>query len=208
MPYIASHAVPVRAPTDAEAAAALLVVLINPEDLPGSTGAQEIWIGAGCMTPRTTNGAAAATIETASNNRMLDVLDFDGTTEEGAGFCFALPQSYNEGTMKAKFYWLSADTAAGGVAWGIRGGAVSNDDVLDAAYGTEQVVTDTALTAGDLMITSATSALTLGGTPAVGDLLMFEITREVANGGDTSTSDARLIGVQLQYTNDTINTAW
>jgi hypothetical protein len=169
---------------------------------------QEIWLGAGCMTPRTTNGAAAATVELATNDVMLDVLDFDATTEEGAGFVFSLPQAWNEGTVKAKVYWTSDDTAAGGVAWGLRAGARSDDDVLDAAFGTEQVVADTVTAAGDLMISAATSALTIGGTPAAGDLLVWEITREVANGSDTSTADARLIGVKLQITNDTINAAW
>jgi hypothetical protein len=235
MPYIASHAVPVRAPTDAEAAQALLVVLVNPEDLPGGAsawgditgtlsgqadlqaaldakkaiaGIDELWLGAGCMTPRTTNGAAAATVELATNDVMLDVLDFDATTEEGAGFVFSLPQAWNEGTVKAKVYWTSDDTGAGGVAWGLRAGARSDDDVLDAAFGTEQVVADTVTAAGDLMISAATSALTIGGTPAAGDLLVWEITREVANGSDTSTADARLIGVKLQLTNDTVNAAW
>jgi hypothetical protein len=159
---------------------------------------REIWIGAGAMTPRTTNGAATATVELATNDVMLDVLDFDTTTEEGASFLFAFPAEWDLGTVKAKVHWTAA-SGSGGVAWGLRARANADDDAMDSAYGTEQVVTDTLITANDLHVTAASSALTVGNTPAAGDLTIWEITREVANGSDTIAVDARLIGVQIQY---------
>lgn len=169
---------------------------------------REVWIGAGAMTPRTTNGAAAATVEMATNDNTFDVLDFDTATEEGACFAISLPQAWDAGTVKAKVYWTAA-SGSGGVAWGIRAISYADDDTLDAAYGTEQVVIDTLITANDNHITSASSAITIGGTPAADDLLLFEITREVANGSDTLAVDARLIGVKLQYTEtSTEPTAW
>jgi len=169
---------------------------------------REVWIGAGAMTPRTTNGAAAATVEMATNDNTFDLLDFDTATEEGACFAISLPQAWNAGTVKAKVYWTAA-SGSGGVAWGLRATSYADDDALDTAYGTEQVVTDTLITANDNHITSATAAITIGNTPAVDDLLLFEITREVANGSDTLGVDARLIGVKLQYTEtSTEPSAW
>lgn len=169
---------------------------------------REVWIGAGAITPRTTNGAAVATVEMATNDNTIDVLDFDTATEEGACFAISLPQAWNAGTVKAKFYWTAA-SGSGGVVWGIRATSYADDDALDSAYGTEQVVTDTLITANDNHISSATAAITIGNTPTVDDLLLFEITREVANVSDTLAVDARLIGVKLQYTeNSTEPTAW
>lgn len=169
---------------------------------------REVWIGAGAMTPRTTNGAAPATVEMATNDNTFDFLDFDTATEEGACFAISLPQAWNAGTVKAKVYWTAA-SGSGGVAWGLRATSYADDDALDSAYGTEQVVTDTLITANDNHITAATAAITIGNTPAVDDLLLFEITREVGNAGDTLGVDARLIGVKLQYTETgTEPTAW
>lgn len=169
---------------------------------------REVWIGAGAMTPRTTNGAAPATVEMATNDNTFDFLDFDTATEEGACFAISLPQAWNASTVKAKIYWTAA-SGSGGVAWGLRATSYADDDALDAAYGTEQVVTDTLITANDNHITAATAAITIGNSPSVDDLLLFEITREVANGSDTLGVDARLIGVKLQYTEtSTEPSAW
>jgi len=159
---------------------------------------REIWVGAGAMIPRTTNGAAAATVELATNDVMLDVLDFDTATEEGVGFEMAFPSVWDLDAVKAKFYW-TAGSGSGGVAWGIRARANADDDAMDSAFGTEQVVTDTFITANDCHISDASAAITIGNTPAAGDLIVWEITREVANGSDTLAVDARLIGVLIQY---------
>jgi hypothetical protein len=150
------------------------------------------------MTPRATNGAAPATIEMASNDNTFDFLDFDAIVEEGACFTISLPQAWDAGAVKAKFYW-TASSGTGGVVWGIRATSYADEDPLDAAYGTEQIVTDTVTVNNDNHITAATAALTIGNTAAVDDLLIFEITREVGNTGDTLGFDARLAGAKLQY---------
>ncbi len=166
---------------------------------------RELWIGAGAMTPRTTNGAAVATVETATNDITYDVLDFDQTTSEAACFQLSLPQAWNGGTVKAKFYWTAA-AGTGTVTWALEAGSLADDDALDTAYGTPQSVTDTLIATGDLHVTASTAAITIAGTPAVDDWLYFEVFRDVA---DTLTADARLIGIRLQYTETaTEPTAW
>ena len=171
-------------------------------------GKHGIWIPAAAMTPRTTNGAASGTTELATNDVMLSTLDYDATTEEGAGFMLAMPKSWahSGATMTYDAYW-TAGSGSGGVAFGLAAYALSNDDAMDVAVSGQQVVTDTLLTANDMHITSESSAITIGGTPAQGDVVYFEVTREVANGSDTLAVDAKLIGIMLYITTNAITDA-
>jgi hypothetical protein len=85
------------------------------------------------------------------------------------------------------------------VIWSLAGVATSDDDTLDVAQGTEQTVTDTLLATGDTHRTSATSSITIAGTPAVYDLIHFRVRRNASAGGDTLAADAALLGVWIQY---------
>lgn len=159
-----------------------------------------IVLPAGSMSPTTTAGCAAvATVEAGTNDVDYKVLDFDQTTEENAFIVFSMPDSWDGGTITAKFIWTTA-ASSGDVIWGIKGRSFANDDAIDQAYGTAQTVTDTFIAAGDIHITSATSAVTLAGSPAGGQLVQLKIYRDADAGGDTLNGDARLIAVQLEYT--------
>lgn len=164
---------------------------------------REYWVGAGAMTPRTTNGAATGTSETTTNDITYDSLAFDQTTSEGACFQISLPQAWNAGTIKAKFYWTAA-SGAGTVTWGLKAGSLADDDALDTAYGTIQQVTDTLIATGDLHVTAATAAITIAGSPAVDDWIYLEVSRDIA---DTLSGDALLLGVKIQYTESTTEPA-
>jgi len=147
------------------------------------------------MTPRTTNGAATATVQTGTNAITYDVFDFDAVTSEGVCFQIAMPDAWDRGTIKARFYWTAA-SGSGTVIWAIKGGSLSDGDVLDTAYGTSQSVTDTLLATANLHVTTATPAITIAGSPVLQDWVYFEIRRDIA---DTLAVDARLIGVKIQY---------
>lgn len=167
-------------------------------------GRETIWIPAASMIARTTNGAASGLTELATNDIMLKTLDFDTTTEEGAGFWVAMPKSWNESTVVFKAFWTAA-SGSGGVAFGLAARAHSNDDAMDQAVSGQQIVTDTLITANDMHITSESSAITIGGTPAEGDVVYFEVTREVGNASDTLAVDAKLIGLHLYITTNATN---
>lgn len=171
-----------------------------------SLGAHTIWMPAGAMTSRTTSGAAPGTTETTTNKVMLKTLDFDAATAEYAQFTVRMPKSWDEGTVTAYFLWLNA-SGTGNVVWGLQGVAISDDDVLDAAFGTAQTVTDGVTAAGDLMQSAETSAITIAGTPAANDLVVFQVYRDAPNGSDTLAVDARLWGVVIVYTVDAGNDA-
>lgn len=164
-------------------------------------GTETIWIPAAAMTARTTNGAASGTTELATNDVMLATLDFDTTTEEGAGFMIAMPKSWNEGTVTFSAHWTAA-SGSGGVVWGLAAYAFSDDDAMDTAVSGQQTSTDTLLTANDNHKSPTSSAITIGGSPAAEDMVYFEVTREVANGSDTLGVDAKLIGIKLYFTTD------
>ena len=162
-------------------------------------GKQTIWIPAGAMTARTTNGAASGTTESTTNKVMNKTLDFDTTTQEFAQFTVAFPKGWNESTVTFIPFWTAA-SGSGGVVWGLAGVALSNDDAIDTAFGTAQTSTDTLLTALDVHVGPESSAITIAGTPAEGDICYFQINRTVSDGSDTLGVDAKLIGIQLLYT--------
>ena len=162
----------------------------------------QMFLSAAGAVPKTTAGcAAAATTELGTNKQNFKTLDFDTTTEEHADFTFALPSDYNGGTMTAQVFWTHAATTTNfGVVWGIAGPCYGDDEALDQAPGTEVLVTDTGGTTTDMYISAATAAITWAGTPAAGELINLTIARKPGEGGDTMAVDAKLIGVQLNYT--------
>lgn len=177
--------------------------LLNPEPATVGTGKQTVWIPSTAMTPTTTNGAAAAVTELATNDVMVSSLNFDASTDEKAQFSFLMPKGWNEGTVTAKFVWSHPTTTTNfGVAWFLQGTAFSDGDAMDASWGTAVGVTDTGGTTDDVYVTSETAAITIGGTPAEEDFVVMQVYRDVSDAGDTMAVDARLMGVRLLYTTD------
>lgn len=166
-------------------------------------GQQTIWIPAGAMTPRTTDGAAAGTFETSTNDVMLSYLAFDSSTKEAAQFGIQMPKGWNEGTLVAQFVWTHPSTTTNfGVSWELAAVAFANDDAADTAFGTLQEIDDTGGTTYDIYITDETPAITVAGSPGSEEYVMFQVTRDPADAGDTMAVDAWLLGVKIHYTID------
>ncbi len=156
-------------------------------------------------------GTVTVTTVTDQNNLVLsssqsltnDVALTFTQQDEGAQFQISMPKSWNEGTITYAVYWTTTATDTDGVAWGLEGVAVSDNDTIDVAYGTAVVVTDDALGAAeDLMVSATSSALTIGGSPAAGDLCFFRVYRDHDDANDDMAEDARLIGVKMFFTTD------
>jgi hypothetical protein len=166
-------------------------------------GKETIYIPASAMTLRTTNGAAAGSVETTTNKVMFSTLDFDTTTQEFAQFSIRMPKSWNEGTITAAFTWSHASTTTNfGVVWALEAVALSDSEAGDTAFGTAQQVADTGGTTNMIYVTSATSAITVGSSPAAEDWVVFQVKRVPADASDTMAIDARLHGVTLYITTD------
>ena len=172
-------------------------------------GIDTIWVPAGAMRPTVSNGCANITdVETSAGRPDMQVLDFDASSDEFAQFQIAFPKSWNEGTVTYQVYWTTTATDTDGVAWRLQAVAVSDNDTIDVAYGSNVVVTDDALGAAeDLCVTAESAAITIGGSPAVNDIVYFKISRDVGDANDDMAEDARLIGVKIFFTTDASNDA-
>jgi len=161
---------------------------------------KSIVLPASAMSPTTTAGCASiATVEAGTNDVDYKVLDFDKNTDESAFAIFSMPDSWDGGTITFQPYWTTAGTS-GTVVFSLAGRSYANDDAIDQAYGTAQTSTDTFIAAGDIHIGPESSAITLAGTPAGGQLVQLKITRDVSE--DTLDADARLIAIKIKYTVD------
>ncbi len=171
-----------------------------------------LYIDAADMIPCTTNSALQGTKEYGTNDIDIDYFAFDaGATKERVQFKVQMPEKWNLGTIKAKLLWSSdtGSTAGDTVEWGIKAGALSDNDTIDAALGTAQVITDTLLADNGtkLQITAATPSITVGGTSSLGDMIIFEIYRNT-DGTDDMAEDAWLMGVMLQFLKTSIPAGW
>ena len=174
-----------------------------------TAGKETIFVPAAACQPTASNGCAAlANVETTSGRPDMQVLDFDNGSDEHAQFQVAFPKSWNEGTVTFQVFWTTTATDTDGVAWGLQGVAVSDNDTIDVAYGSAVVVTDDALSAAeDLCVTAESGAVTIAGSPAANDMCFFRIFRDVSDANDDMAEDARLIGIKLFYTTDAANDA-
>jgi hypothetical protein len=173
---------------------------INEVDLSGAVlrGTHTIPVLVGSMIANTTNGPSSGTSESATNKVMLRTLDYDASTDESAQITIPMPKSWNEGTVTVQFIWTAG--ATGNVVWGCAARAFSDDDAIDAAFGTAQTVTDGVTAAGDVMESAFTSAITIAGSPTTEDIVVFKFYRDADNVSDSLAADAKLIGVRIKYT--------
>lgn len=162
-------------------------------------GSGEIFLTAAGGWPSTTNGCAAnAKNEYGTNDVDVYSLDFDPDSDEYAQWTVWMPDDWDGGTITALFAW-SAASGSGDVVWALQGRSYANDDAIDASWGTAQNVTDTLTATDDVCYSPETSAITLAGGPAAGELVQFRVYRDADNGSDTLGADARLLGVKVYY---------
>lgn len=164
-------------------------------------GKHTISIPAGSWQASETSGAESASVELATNKINYSVLNFDASADEYAHALIPMPESWDEGTITFQVFWSTSATDADGVAWALQAMAVSDNEAIDASWGTAVVVTDNAQSAADeMLVTAISSAVTVGGTPAAGDMVFFRLFRDVSDAADDMTEDASLIAVKLLYT--------
>ena len=158
-----------------------------------------IWVPIANMVPAGTNGAEEASVEYhATDAGTLKKLRYDKATGEFADFSLVMPEQWDAGTMKVKFYWSSA-TSGGGVKWRIKSRGMADGDGF-TGWGTAVTATDTSTGANTLCISPTTGAMTAGNTRTNVALLFFRIERFVDDASDDHDDDARLIGVNIEYT--------
>lgn len=172
------------------------VVRITAREADFPMGRQSVFIPAAAMTPRLTNGPTPGRVEMTTNKNTYDYLEFDQTTQQFAHFYFEMPKGWDLGTVSFKPHHMHA-SGSGNVVYGLAAVARSNDDPADVAFGTPQTSDRTVGTANDVYIGPESSAITVSGSPAVGDGVQFEVNRTVAS--DNLNAGSRLVGVTLFF---------
>ena len=171
-------------------------------------GTETMWIPAAAMYAPTTNPADSALVETTATRPDLKVWDFDASTQQYTQFTVAMPKSWNLGTVTYQVFWSPSTTNTGNCIFGLQGVAFADGDSIDTAYGTAIEVTDAGIgTVEDQQVSSASSAMTIAGSPADDEQTYFQLYRKAADGGDTFTGEARVLGIKLFYTTDAANDA-
>ena len=170
-------------------------------------GKETIWIPAAAMYPETTNGCASLAQVELSNGPELKCLDFDKGSDEHAQFTIAFPKSWNEGTVTFQAFFTATSTDTGTSAWGLAGLSLSDSGDLNTAFGTTVVATAKAHsgTSNDLDISAESGNVTIAGSPAAGDLCIFQVLRDIS--ADDLDADSRLLGIKLFFTTDAANDA-
>jgi len=167
----------------------------------GTTGKHKLWIPAGAMRPDTSAGPDSADVDL--GNIQMYALDFDQTTQQQAWFTISMPSSADE-TVAMTFVpvWTAA-SGSGGVTWTIFSWARGNDDAItDAGFPSAASSADTLIATGDLHRGPESGSITPDDTWAANDTVFFTIIRNVGDGSDTLTADARLLGIELYITTD------
>jgi hypothetical protein len=171
-----------------------------------AVGKHSIWVPATAMITRTTTGANVAVTQLV-NNLMLGTLNFDAATSEFAQFTVQMPKSWDEGLLTAKFVWSHASatdstSASCGVVWGIQASAFSDGEALTTSFSTTTMVTKIGVAPNYVWTTDETASFTVAMTPSASDFVVFQVSRNVGEAGDTFGADARLQGVTLIYNTD------
>ena len=194
----------VNADVDASAAIALSKLASNPS----SIGLSTIWVPAVAMYPTSSNGCeSVAQVEVTAQRPELKTLDFKTAADAYAQFAIAFPKSWDRSYLQYQTYWSVTGTNTNTVVFELAAVAISSDDPMNPVFGTAVANTGLAAsgTADDLMVNVKSGNITVGGTPAEGDQVFFQLMRDVSAG--TQTADVRLLGVKLFFTTNAENDA-
>ena len=173
-----------------------------------SIGLSTIWVPAVAMYPTSTLGCeAVAQVEITAQRPELKTLDFKTAADSYAQFAIAFPKSWDKSYLQYRTYWSVTGTDVNTVVFTLSAYAISSDDPMNPAF--PAGVANTALahsgTANDLMVNALSGNVTVGGTPADGDQVFFQVMRDVSAG--TQTADVRLLGIKLFFTTNAENDA-
>jgi len=178
----------------------------------GGFGAQQFWADGGAFiaTPSSTAGTASSYGQTRvlSNGVSVSslVLPEHATIDSRCTFTWTPPENWNAGTILAKIYWTMQDTTTTSVgdtgAFEVSAVAISNDDTLNASFGTAVAVTDVFIATDDLHVATISGAITVGGSPANADLVQIQINRNAGSDTLEAGSNIELLGIILEYTQD------
>jgi len=162
-------------------------------------GVHEERIDAGAWVPNTTNGPIADTLESATNKVMQDVYWFDPSTVQYAGFPWSPPSNWNCGPVKVSLEVYSTCGVESPFVYEIRAQAQRDGSTWDSAFGETVQITDTNTGAGKKSRSGYSGALTVGGSPAAGDDIYFQVYRNASTAGDTLGESTAACSIRVKW---------
>ena len=184
------------------------IIWTNPAGVAGNptpniSAVKSLWVPASLMRPLPSGGCAALVDNAMGSFYNAPSLDFDATADEAAAFLLALPNGWDKSTIQGRVYWSHASTTTNfGVRWVLSAKANSDNEAMDDNAIAQGAVNDTGGTTNRLYITGKAN-LTIG-SPVADDLLLIQVLRNGSNVNDTLAIDARLHGVMLYHTINTL----
>jgi len=177
---------------------------------------KRVYISAtGGLVPATTGAADASQTELGStdiNRIAVMTVDFDASTDEYWMAHFTLPENYDGGTFTAAISWTCTADAAKGVAWFVQLLGMVSGDVMGATdFGTAVEINDDGETTNDYLLTAESAAITENhaggsGTAVGGNELWIKVYRDISDGDDDLTTDAKFMGIWLTFGVDALST--
>ena len=178
--------------------------------LPSATRIETDYLDASAFTPSVDGEAPAGVIEGATNGQKYPCRDFVHAADSSIQISYPMPENWDRGTVKAKLLWSPGAGASAGddVVFILKGSAVSDGQGLDMAFTTGAGIADQVSADAMLHVSPASAALTIEGTPELGDMIHFQLTRDVSEGTTPMAADCRVIGLLIQYTCNQPAAAW
>jgi hypothetical protein len=138
----------------------------------------------------------------AGTNFPVEGLAYDTSTSETAYFPFhAL--NYGSGNITVRVYWYAASASSGGVVWGASLAAITpntdSQDIETKSFATEVTQADTHLGTTGKRLHSVDITVNQLDSIAAGDWVVLRLARKVADGSDTMSGDAVVVGVDIEY---------
>ena len=162
------------------------------------------YIPSSAMVAKVIAGASGAVESYTTNAIMSEYYAFVSTASVSVQFQYVFPDEYDLSTLKIKLHYTTVSTSTTtGVVWGVSAVALGDGSAIDASLGTMVTVTDLPHGKDILAITGTTGALTIGGSPAMGNVIVFNIARITSDASDDNTSDMKLWGITVQYKEST-----
>jgi hypothetical protein len=126
----------------------------------------------------------------------MRTFDFSNTSQNFVQFSIRMPKAWDRGTIQYEPSW-TAFAGSGSVSWNVAAVAFSDNDWLDGtAMGTPRTSTDTLQNFNYLHVgPQPATPITVAGSPAAGDVVWFEVSRDVS--GSTIAANTKLIGITL-----------
>lgn len=136
---------------------------------------------------------------TTNTNTIMSAAAYDASTEEFLTWSFMLPANLSStGSVTIKISWLPATAAASNVVWKVYSVDVATGASFDAALATRTVTSAGSASANVITIATITDTVA-NFSWAAGNVLIFHLSRDAANGSDTLTGDAHLIDVKISF---------